>query len=401
MGYQHLTDTAVRKSKPGATPLKLTDGHGLYLHVAPSGGKLWRYTYRWQGKQKLMALGAYPEVSLQRARERHGDARKLLAEGVDPMAERKAQRLEELAHSTTFREVYEDWYSRWSIGKAERHAATVKTRVETDILPAFGSKPVDDVDADDVRQMILSVHERGAEEVARRNHAMVAQIFSFAVAHRIAKRNPATDFKFSHLQLPRPKPKNFAHIEARELPDLLKKTDAYKGEATTKLAMRLLALTFVRTSELIEAPWSEFDLPNARWDIPAERMKMDTPHIVPLSRQAVKVLEALKLLTGSGTLAFPGDSGKTPLNKNTMLRAYERMGYKGRMTGHGWRGLASTVLHEQGFEAAWIELQLAHLKRDKVAAAYDHAKYLKQRAKMMQWWADYLDEQRSKEPVKK
>lgn len=293
--YQ-LTDTKVKKTKPGDRPVKLSDGHGLYLHVAPTGGKLWRFTYRFGGKQKLMALGVYPEVSLQRAREKHGDARKLLAEGIDPMSQRKAQRQEELAHSTTFQEVYEAWYERWAVGKNERHARQVKTRMESDILPAFGSKPVDDVDADDVRQMIIAVHERGAEDVARRNHAM----------------------------------------------------------------------------------------------------KMDTPHIVPLSRQAVEVLRAFKLFNGIGPLVFPGEKEGSPLNKNTMLKAYERMGYKGRMTGHGWRGLASTILHEQGFEEAWIELQLAHQKRDKVSAAYDHAKYLSQRKKMMQWWADYLDEQRRK-----
>jgi integrase len=394
--YQ-LTDVAVRKAKPGAKPKKLTDGHGLYLHIAPSGGKLWRFTYRFGGKQKLIALGAYPDVALAQARERHGAARKLLADGIDPMEQRKAERAKQKARSTTFEDVFNAWYEKWSEGKDERHAEQVKRRVEGDVLPAFGDKPVDEVDADDVRQMVVAVHGRGAEDVARRAHAMVSQIYGFAVAHRMAKRNPAADFKFSHLQLPKAKPKNFARIDARQLPTLLKKTDEYNGTAVTKLAMRLLALTFVRTSELIEAPWSEFDLENARWDIPKERMKMPTPHIVPLSRQAVEVLRALKLLTGTHSLVFPGDLDKdTPMNKNTILKALERMGYKGLMTGHGWRGIASTVLHENDFDDEWIELQLAHMPRNEIAAAYNYAKYLKQRTKMMRWWADYLDEQRQK-----
>lgn len=398
--YQ-LTETAVRKAKPGEQPRKLTDGRGLYLHIAPSGGKLWRYAYRFNGRQKLLALGGYPDVSLAQARERHGDARKLLADGADPMEQRKAAKAEQEAKSTRFEDVYKVWYEKWSVGKDERHPRQVKTRIETDVLTAFGSKPVDEVDADDVRKMILKVHERGAEDVARRAHATVGQIYSFAVAHRMAKRNPAADFKFSHLQLPRPRTRNFARVDSKELPDLLMNMDSYNGTAVTKLAMRLLSLTFVRTSELIEAPWSEFDLGARRWDIPKERMKrvggQEVPHIVPLSKQAVKVLEALKLLTGNGMLAFPGEDDKEqPMSRNTMLKAFERMGYKGKMTGHGWRGLASTILHENDFEHAHIEVQLAHLERDDVSAAYNHAKYLPQRTKMMQFWADYLDEQRKK-----
>ena len=260
--YQ-LTEMAVRKAQPREQPRKLTDGRGLYLHIAPTGGKLWRFAYRFQGKQKLMALGTYSDVSLAQARERHAQARKLLAEGTDPMEQRKAARVEQEAKGTTFGDVYREWYSLWSVGKNERHAKQVKSRVESDILPAFGDKPVDDVDADDIRQMIITVHARGAEDVAKRSHATVGQIYSFAVAHRMAKRNPAADFKFSHLQLPQPRSKNFARVEARELPALLEKMDRYNGTAETKLAMRLLALTFVRTSELIEALWTEFDLNNS------------------------------------------------------------------------------------------------------------------------------------------
>jgi integrase len=212
----------------------------------------------------------------------------------------------------------------------------------------------------------------------------------------IASRNPAADFKPKDI-LAEAKEANFARVDARELPDLLQRMESYDGDALTRLAMRMMAYTFVRTSELIESEWAEVDLDNARWDIPPERIKMDTPHIVPLSLQSVAVLRALNLLTGSGRLVFPGAHNKQrPMSNNTILFALYRLGYRGRMTGHGFRGLASTILHENGFEDEHVELQLAHQKRNKVAAAYNHAKYLKQRKAMMQWWADYLDEQLAK-----
>ena len=397
--YQ-LTDTAIKKFKPGSAPVKLTDGMGLYLHIASKGGKLWRYAYRFNGKQKLMALGSYPDVSLEQARKKHQDARKLLADGKDPMAERKADREAQEVKGTKFEDVFKLWFQKWRVGKAERHIRQTESRVNTDVIPAFGSKLIDDITAADIREMMLAIYNgRGARDIAKRNHETTGQVFRYAVANGIASRNPAADFKPDDI-LPTVKAENFARIDAKELPTLLAKMDAYVGTAVTKLAMWLLAYTWVRTSELIESEWTEFDLDNARWDIPAKRMKMDTPHIVPLSRQAVEIVKALKLITGSGKLVFPGDlDKKKPMSNNTILKALERMGYKGVMTGHGFRGLASTVLHEQGFEEEHIEVQLAHMKRDKVAAAYNHAKYLKQRTKMMQWWGNYVEQQRQKAAV--
>ena len=243
---------------------------------------------------------------------------------------------------------------------------------------------------------MLAVEGRGARDVAKRSHETTGQIFRYAIAHGIATRNPAADFKPSDI-LAEASSENFARVDAKELPNLLLKMESYDGDALTRLAMRLMAYTFVRTSELIESQWPEFDLDHARWDIPAARMKMDTPHIVPLSRQAVEVLRALKLLTGRGRFVFPGANDKNkPMSNNTILFALYRLGYKGRMTGHGFRGLASTILHENNFADAHVELQLAHQKRNKVAAAYNHAKYLIQRGAMLQWWADYLDAQLAK-----
>ena len=282
------------------------------------------------------------------------------------------------------------------LGKSQRHTDYVLRRLEADVFPLFGHKSINAVTAADIRNLMLTIEGRGARDVAKRAHETTGQVFRYAIAHGIANRNPAADFKPKDI-LAEAKEANFARVDAKELPDLLLKMESYDGDALTRLAMRLMAYTFVRTSELIESEWSEFDLDDARWDIPAERMKMDTPHIVPLSRQSVEVLRALRLLTGNGRLVFPGANDKQkPMSNNTILFALYRLGYKGRMTGHGFRGLASTILHENGFEDEHIELQLAHQKRNKVAAAYNHAKYLNQRKTMMQWWADYLDAQLAK-----
>lgn len=394
-----LTVKEIESAKPNDKPYKLADSGGLCLLVAPSGAKLWRWRYRFDGKEKMMALGEYPLVSLVQARELHFAARKTFAAGTDPMAERKAEAeakqkaVEERQREAenSFEKVARKWWEWWSVGKSPRHTDTVLRRLEADVFPAFGHKFIDEVTAADIRELMLEIETRGARDVAKRSHETTGQIFRYGVANGLAKRNPAMDFKPSDV-LRAAKEENFARVDTKELPKLLSQMDDYDGDAITRFALKLIAYTFVRTSELIEAPWTEFDLENARWVIPPERMKMDTPHIVPLSRQSVEVLRALKLLTGNGRLVFRGALDKSkPMSNNTILFALYRMGYRGRMTGHGFRGLASTVLHENGFEEAHIELQLAHMKRNKVAAAYNHAKYLTQRTAMMQWWADYLD----------
>ena len=396
-----LTDTAIRGAKPSNRPYKLYDRDGLFLLVNPGGSKLWRWRYRVDGKEKLMALGEYPVVNLAEARELHFTARKTLATGTDPMAERKAQAearqreadAQRREAESSFENIARKWWEWWFAGKSTRHADYVLRRLETDVFPSFGHKFIDAISAADIRELMLAIEGRGARDVAKRAHETTGQIFRYAIAHGWASRNPAADFKPSDI-LAEASHENFARVDAKELPSLLSQMESYDGDALTRLAMRLLAYTFVRTSELIEAEWREFELANARWDIPAERMKMDTPHIVPLSRQALEVLRALKLLTGKGRFVFPGANDKNrPMSNNTILFALYRLGYKGRMTGHGFRGLASTILHENEFADEHIELQLAHQRRNKVAAAYNHAKYLTQRAEMMQWWADFLDAQ--------
>ncbi|HZY71928.1 MAG TPA: site-specific integrase [Edaphobacter sp.] len=241
--------------------------------------------------------------------------------------------------------------------------------------------------------LLKLIEQRGAFDIAKRALETVGQVFRYAIAHGYCKRNPAADFKPADVLKSAPKA-NYARIDAKDLPGLLRAIEVYQGTPVTRLAIKLMAMTFVRTSELIGARWSEFDLEVKRWDIPAERMKMRTPHIVPLSSQAIEVLELLRPLTGKEDFLFPGDRDpKKLMSNNTILKTLERMGYKGRMTGHGFRGVASTILHEQGFDHQHIELQLAHAPRNAVSAAYNHAPYLKQRAEMMQSWSDYLETQ--------
>ena len=387
-----LTDTAIKQAKPALKPVKLSDGKGLYLLVNPNGSKLWRWKYRVLGKEKAMALGAYPDTSLAQAREGLAKARKLLAAGADPMAQRKADKLASLtAAENSFETISRKWWAYWKTARSDRHAVQVLRRFEANVFPHIGARPVSDIQAPELVAMVRAIDGRGVNDLAKRALQTTGQVFRYAIAHGLAQRNPATDIKPGDVLASRQK-QNLARIDSKELPDLLRHIEAYQGAAITRLAIKLMALTFVRTTELIGARWEEIDLDAARWDIPAPRMKMKTPHIVPLSAQAVNVLKTLQLVTGQGAMLFPGerDHGKS-MSNNTILKALERMGYKGRMTGHGFRGVASTLLHEMGYDHAHIELQLAHQERNEVSAAYNHATYLKQRATMMQHWADYLD----------
>ena len=384
-----LTDTVIRKARAKHTVYRLTDGGGLYLQITPAGGRLWRWKYRFDGREKLMSFGSYPDVSLSLARERHVEARKLLASGTDPMAERKA---EKAAAENSFQSIARAWWEHWQDGKNLRHAVQVKRRMEADILPYLGARPIAAIEAPELVAMTKAIERRGARDIAKRALETTGQIFRYAIAHGYARRNPASEIRPGDI-LKSTRKVNYARVDARELPNLLRSIEVYQGTHVTRLALKLMALTFVRTSELIGARWAEFDLEACRWDIPAERMKMRTPHIVPLARQALDVLDTLRTLTGQSEWLFPGDrNARKSMSNNTILKALERMGYKGRMTGHGFRGLASTVLHEQGFNHEHIELQLAHAPRNAVSAAYNHALYLEPRAKMMQEWADYLEQ---------
>ncbi len=393
-----LTDLKIRTLKPKEKAFKVYDEHGLYLQVTPSGGKWWRFKYRFGGKEKLLSFGTYPDVTLLSARDKRDAARKLLASEppIDPSEKRKTGKLESQAKLKNNFELWaEKWWQHWHQDKSPRHAGYVKRRLESDVYPILGKMPITSINAHDIVDTIQAIAERGALDIAKRAHQTISQIFRYAIAHgkeSKAERNPAADIKPSDIVQSRKK-QNYARVDIKELPSLLKAMEYSTCHPVTRLAVKLMALTFVRTSELIGAEWEEFDFDDKQWRIPPARMKMNSQHIVPLSKQAIEALNMLKPHTGNSKYLFPNQNDDTKvMSNNTILKALEIIGYKHRMTGHGFRGVASTALHEQGFEHQHIELQLAHQERNAVSAAYNHALYLKQRAEMMQHWADYLDQ---------
>jgi integrase len=387
-----LTDTEIRRSRFADKTYKLFDSGGLHLLVTPSGGRLWRWKYRFEGKEKQIAIGRYPEVTLSEARERHLAARKQLANGVDPLAERKAEKTAlKMSTEHTFEKVASAWLEHWAGNKSPRHVETTRNRLKVNVYPVLGDLPMDNIEPMKIVALAKGIESRGASDMAKRILQVVGMVFRYAVAHGIARRNPVAEIRPSDILKPTRKV-NMARINVKELPALLRAIELYEGRQLTRLAIKLMELTFVRTSELIGARWEEFDLEAKRWQIPASRMKMKTPHIVPLADQAIDVLNLLRGISGKSELLFPGEQDRRKTMSNmTILKALERMGYKGRMTGHGFRGLASTILHEQGYNHDHIEIQLAHAPRNAVSAAYNHAQYLEPRTEMMQDWADFLE----------
>lgn len=387
-----LSPTAVRNAKPGGKS-RLFDAHGLYLQVAPSGGRLWRLKYRFEGKEKLLALGAYPDVSLAAARVRCADARKLLAGGTDPGAQRKADKREAaMADAGTFAAVAREWTGkqhRWT----KEHADAVRRRLEVDLFPDLGALPINTITPPVLLACIRKVEHRGAHYLAHRVLALAGQVFRYAVASGRCERDPTGDLRGA---LPPAKGRNQAAIRPDELPDLLRAIDGYEniGDRQTSLALRLLCLTFVRTGELINATWDEFRDLNGEaptWEIPAARMKMRQAHVVPLAPQAVALLAELRTIGGDSRYILPGRNPDKPISNNTLLFALYRLGYKGRMTGHGFRAVASTALNEAGYRPDVIEAQLAHQDADAVRRAYNRAAYLPERRAMMHQWASMVD----------
>lgn len=393
-----LTDKECRTATcPADKPrARFFDSEGLYLEVLPAGGKYWRLKYRFAKKEKRLGLGVYgdrpPKVSLKEARQKRDDARQLLSRGLDPsVARQEAKVAQRTAQENSFEAVARAWHAHWKTNRSDSHVEYVLRRLEADVFPEIGHRPISELTARDFKLVAKKIEKRGALDIAKRALQTCGQIMRYAVGDDVIERNPLADIKPGDVLKGRQKV-SYARVEAKELPELLRKMSAYQGGPYTRFALQLIALTFVRTSELIEARWSEIDLEAAEWRIPAERMKMRTPHIVPLSAQAVDALRCLHELKGLSDLVFPGERDhEKPMSNNTILKALERMGYKHRMTGHGFRGVASTVLHEQGFPHEIIELQLAHQERDQVSAAYNWATYVPQRRKMLQWWADHLD----------
>ena len=391
-----LTTTAIRNAKHADRAKRMFDTLGLYLEIAPSGGRWWRFKYRFQGKEKRVSLGTFPDVSLAEARERRDAARKLVAAGKDPSSVRQQQRREAaIREANSFEAVARVWYSKASRTWVESHADDVLRRLEVNLFPDLGQRPIADITAPELLQVLRKVESRGAHDLAHRMVGVAGQVFRFGVASGLCERDPSRDLRGA---LTPHRPKNQAAVSAAELPNLLKAIENYPaiGERQTSLALKLLALTFVRTTELIKAEWSEIDdldRPEPTWEVPVERMnKSRRSHVVPLSRQAVEILKELRTMSGDSRYVLPGRNSDTHISNNTLLFALYRLGYKGRMTGHGFRAVASSILNETGFRADVIERQLAHSERNKVRAAYNRAEYLPERRAMMQQWADMLDE---------
>ena len=397
-----LNDTRIRTLKP--TPgkeEKHADGGGLYLFVTKAGTKSWRFGYRFHGTHKVLTIGPYPMVGLKEARERRDAAKRLLFDGLDPAAEKQAAKAAARAeatgiHPNSFEALAREWYNTKTEHYTAKHRAKIMYRLEKLLFPIFGKKPIENVEAQEILIAARSAEKRGHRETAHRLVQLAGQVFRFAIASGKAKYNVAGDLKDAL------KPVNAQHratiIDTKKIGVLLRAIDEYQGHYPIVCALRIMPYVFVRSGELRCAVWEEFDLNRKEWRIPAERMKMRSPHVVPLARQVVEILQDLKLFSGNGQYLFPSTSSRNrPISDMAMLTAIRRIGYgKEELSIHGFRSMASTLLNEQGYNRDWIERQLAHSERDGVRAAYNYAEYLTERRKMMQEFADYLDYLRQK-----
>ena len=387
-----LNDLKARTAKPKEKPYKLSDFDGLYLLVTEKGHKWWRFRYRFDGKEKLLSLGTYPEISLADARLRRDEARRQVAHGIDPGAVRKAQKQAETEETETFEVIAHEWHTKFTPTWTSGHAATIMSRLERDLFPWIGKRPINQIKAPELLGVLRRVESRGALESAHRIRTIAGQVFRYAVATGRAERDPSGDLKGA---LPQPREKHHAAItEPKEVAPLLRSLDGYQGHFVVKCALRLAPMFFVRPGELRNAEWAEIDLDEAVWNIPANKMKMKQAHIVPLCRQAVEILTELKEVTGASSYVFPsGRSFVRPMSNNAVNAALRRMGYdKDTMTGHGFRAMARTILDEVlHIRPDYIEHQLAHAVRDPNGRAYNRTAHLEERRKMMQTWADYLD----------
>lgn len=388
-----LTDTAIRHAKPDTKPLKMTDGSGMYLLLNPNGSRWWRFDYRFDGKRKTLSMGTYPDTGLKDAREKRDAARRLLAAGVDPGEQRKAAKAAgEERGANSLEVIAREWHAKQSATWVDLHASRIMLRMQNDVFPWLGRRPIADITAKELLTTVNRIVDRGAVESAHRVLQNCGQVFRYAIATGRADRNPAADLRGA---LPPVKPTHLAAIiDPNAIGGLLRALDSYIGSPVTKCALRLAPLVFVRPGELRQAEWAEFDLDAAEWNLPAEKMKMREPHLVPLAPQAVAILREIHALTGQGRYVFPSArSPQRPMSNNAVLSALRRMGYGiEEMSGHGFRAMARTVLDEVlHFRPDYIEHQLAHAVKDPNGRAYNRTAHLTERRKMMNAWADYLD----------
>ncbi|EMN5657926.1 tyrosine-type recombinase/integrase [Providencia rettgeri] len=384
-----LTVKQIDSSKPKEKDYKLSDGGGLYLLVKTNGGKYWRLKYRIDGKEKLLAIGIYPTVTLADARRKRDDAKRLLADGIDPNQQRKEQKQASKIDSVnTFKNIALEWYEgrkdRWSVGYRD----DMMDAFEKDVFPYIGNRPIAEIKPMELLEVLSIMEKRGATEKLKKVRQRCGEVWKYAIITGRAEYNPAPDLASAFVPHKR---EHYAHLSVSELPEFLSSIDKYMGSQIVRVALRVLILTGVRPGELRKAEWSEINFDTKVWEIPAEKMKMRRPHIVPLSEQVIDLLKQIHPISGSYQYIFPSrtDYRKhiSDMALNTMIR---RMGYSGRATGHGFRHTMSTILHEQGYNTAWIETQLAHVDKNSIRGTYNHAQYIDGRREMLQWYADYL-----------
>lgn len=390
MDGKPLNDTFI-KSLKGVDPKKFFDGGGLYLYLTPTGTKLWRLSYRFNGKPKTLSFGPYPILSLKDARDKRDAAKRLLLDGIDPSEQKKSQEAEEIAkNENTFERIGREWHENKSVHLAETTRKKIISTLEKDAFPYIGHIPITELTAPDILQVCRRVEARGASEIAHRVLQNSGQIMRYAIATGRGTQDVTAFLKGALKPM---KSKHYPTItEPKKVGELMRAIESYQGHFTVACALKLLPLVFVRPGELRKAEWSEFNLEAREWRIPAERMKMDEQHIVPLSNQAMAILQYLHKVTGADQYLFPSiRTTERPMSDNTINSALRRLGYtKDEICPHGFRAMASTLLNELGYNRDWIERQLSHGERDAIRAAYNHAEFLPERRKMMQEWADYL-----------
>lgn len=381
----------IRRAKPEAKAYTLGDGQGLSLLVEPNGSKSWRFRYRFAGKPKMISLGVYPTITLADARSRRDDARKLVAEGKNPSEVRKEQKIAlQIESESAFEKIATEWHqmksAKWSAG----YASDIMEAFQNDIFPYVGERPVGEIKPLELLNVLRKIEKRGALEKMRKVRQRCSEVFRYAIATGRAEFNPAADLS-SALEVHQSN--HFPFLKADEIPDFLRALNGYTGSRIVQIATKLLMITGVRTIELRASLWSEFDLDNAIWEIPAERMKMRRAHLVPLSTQALDLLNELKIMTGNYRYVFPGrNDPNKPMSEASINQLIKRIGYGGKLTGHGFRHMMSTLLHEQGFDSFWIEIQLAHVDKNNIRGTYNHALYLEKRRDMLRWYSSFIME---------
>ncbi|EGY4503322.1 tyrosine-type recombinase/integrase [Salmonella enterica] len=384
-----LNDMQIRRAKPEAKAYTLGDGQGLSLLIEPNGSKSWRFRYRFAGKPKMISLGVYPTITLADARSRRDDARKLVAEGKNPSEVRKEQKIALQTESeSAFEKIATEWHQMKSAKWSEGYASDIMEAFQNDIFPYVGKRPVGEIKPLELLNVLRKIEKRGALEKMRKVRQRCSEVFRYAIATGRAEFNPAADLSSA---LDVHQSNHFPFLKADEIPDFLRALNGYTGSRLVLIATKLLMITGVRTIELRAALWSEFDLDNAIWEIPSERMKMRRSHLVPLSTQALDLLNELKIMTGNYRYVFPGrNDPNKPMSEASINQVIKRIGYAGRLTGHGFRHTLSTILHEQGYESSWIEMQLAHVDKNSIRGTYNHAQYLDGRRTMMNWYSNFL-----------